>query len=55
MLRKDQSINNRIINQMIGDHSRSAQSGERIRNIVRDYEHRDVIDFLSGIANNIQI
>lgn len=59
ILKREQSINNTHIDQLLGGHSPPAQrkkyrdNNARIMKIVREFEERETVDFLRGIAHNI--
>lgn len=60
VLKKEQALNEVIINQMLAGQQgppkrkKYQDLSTRITNLVRDYENRDVLDFLRGVAHNLQ-
>ncbi|XP_077985938.1 uncharacterized protein LOC144440443 [Glandiceps talaboti] len=60
ILKREQALINVVFNQMIAGESAQPQrrqyqdSAARIHAIVQDFENRHVLDFLRGIAHNLQ-
>ena len=60
VLKTEQALNDTIINQMLAGQEPPSKrkkyqdATKRIANIVQDYENREIVDFLRGIAHNLK-
>ena len=61
ILRREQALNEVAITQMLAGEAAPTQRPkyraitQRLQRIVADYDNRPILDFLSGIAHNIQM